>query len=196
MTIYDAESPFDQLVGARERGERPVAPRADLRGVNLYGADLRGVNLYGADLRWADLRDADLTGINLTGADLRDADLTGANLTGANLRGANLRWAARAARILHLEGLPSGETIFMPTPTGWYLTVGCWEGNLEDFKALIAREEGWPEARGDEVTRRRPALQAVAALCEAHMCLYPDIIEELAEKWQETEGLGVDRGLS
>ena len=82
----------------------------------------------------------------------------------------------------------------MPTPTGWYLTVGCWEGNLEDFKALIAREEGWPEARGDEVTRRRPALQAVAALCEAHMCLYPDIIEELAEKWQETEGLGVDRG--
>ena len=169
MTIYDAESPFDQLVGARERGERPVAPRADLRW---------------ADLRWADLRDADL----------RWADLRGANLTGINLRGANLRWAARAARILHLEGLPSGETIFMPTPTGWYLTVGCWEGNLEDFKALIAREEGWPEARGDEVTRRRPALQAVAALCEAHMCLYPDIIEELAEKWQETEGLGVDRG--
>ena len=174
MTIYDAESPFDQLVGARERGERPVAPRADLRWADLRGADLRDADLYGADLRWADLR----------GADLR----------GANLRGANLRWAARAARILHLEGLPSGETIFMPTPTGWYLTVGCWEGNLEDFKALIAREEGWPEARGDEVTRRRPALQAVAALCEAHMCLYPDIIEELAEKWQETEGLGVDRG--
>ena len=189
MTIYDAESPFDQLVGARERGERPVAPRADLRGVNLRDADLRDADLYGADLRWADLR-----GVNLYGADLRDADLTGANLTRINLRGANLRWAARAARILHLEGLPSGETIFMPTPTGWYLTVGCWEGNLEDFKALIAREEGWPEARGDEVTRRRPALQAVAALCEAHMCLYPDIIEELAEKWQETEGLGVDRG--
>ena len=164
MTIYDAESPFDQLVGARERGERPVAPRADLRGVNLYGADLR------------------------------DADLTGANLTGINLRGANLRWAARAARILHLEGLPSGETIFMPTPTGWYLTVGCWEGNLEDFKTLIASDEGWPEARGSEVTRRRPSLQAVVALCEAHMCLYPDIIDELAEKWQETEGLGVDRG--
>ena len=55
MTIYDAESPFDQLVGARERGERPVAPRA-----NLYGANLTGINLYGADLRDADLRDADL----------------------------------------------------------------------------------------------------------------------------------------
>ena len=194
MTIYDAESPFDQLVGARERGERPVAPRADLRGVNLYGvnlreADLRWSDLRDADLRGADLRDADLRDADLHGVNLRDADLYGVNLTGINLRGANLSWAARAARILHLEGLPSGETIFMPTPTGWYLTVGCWEGNLEDFKTLIASDEGWPEARGDEVTRRRPALQAVAALCEAHMCLYPDIIEELAEKWQE-----VDRG--
>jgi len=159
ITTYDAESPFDQLVGARERGERPVAPKADLRGVNLRGADLR------------------------------DADLYGANLTGINLRGVNLRWTARAARILHLEGLPSGETIFMPTPTGWYLTVGCWEGNLEDFKNLIASDEGWPEARGAEVKRRRPSLQAVVALCEAHMRLHPKIIEELAEKWQ-----GVDRG--
>ena len=189
ITTYDAESPFDQLVGARERGERPVAPRADLRGADLRGVNLRDADLYGADLRWADLRGADLYG-----ADLRDADLTGANLTGINLRGANLRWAARAARILHLEGLPSGEIIFMPTPTGWYLTVGCWEGNLEDFKNLIASDEGWPEARGAEVTRRRPSLQAVVALCEAHMCLYPKIIEELADKWQETDGLGVDRG--
>ena len=204
MTTYDAESPFDQLVGARERGERPVAPGANLTGANLTGADLRDANLRGADLqdanlrwanlRWADLTGANLTGANLTGADLRDANLCWANLTEINLRGADLRWAARAARILHLAGLPSGETIFIPTPTGWYLTVGCWEGNIEDFKNLIASDEGWPEARGDEVTRRRPLLQAVAALCEAHMRLHPKIIEELAEKWQETEGLGVDRG--
>ena len=40
---------INQLVGARECGERPVAPRADLRGADLYGADL-----YGADLRDAD----------------------------------------------------------------------------------------------------------------------------------------------
>ena len=181
MTTYDAESPFDQLVGARERGERPVAPRADLRGVNLRGVNLRDADLRDADLYGADLRDADLYGANLYGA-----NLTGINLTGINLRGANLRWSARAARILHLEGLPSGETIFMPTPGGWHLTVGCWEGNLEDFKNLIASDEGWPEARGAEVTRRRPSLQAVVALCEAHMRLHPKIIEELAEKWQET----------
>jgi hypothetical protein len=146
---------INQLVGARERGERLVAP------------------------------DADLTWANLTWANLCGANLRGANLIGANPCG---------ARILHLAGLPSGETIFMPTPTGWYLTVGCWEGNLEDFKNLIASDEGWPEARGDEVTRRRPSLQAVVALCEAHMRLHPKIIEELAEKWQETDGLGVDRG--
>ena len=183
MTTYDAESPFDQLVGARERGERPVAPGADLRDANLTGADLQDANLRGADLRWANLTGANLTGANLTGADLRDANLCWANLTEINLRGADLRWAARAARILHLEGLPSGETIFMPTPTGWYLTVGCWEGELEDFKTLIASDEGWPEARGAEVTRRRPSLQAVAALCEAHVGLHPTVIDELAEKW-------------
>ena len=204
MITYDAESPFDQLVEARERGERPVAPgadltRANLRDANLRGADLRGAdltdaNLRNANLRGADLRNANLTGANLGGADLTDADMTGVNLRNANLRGANLTWAASAARIIHLAGLPSGETIFMPTPGGWYLTVGCWEGEMEDFKTLIASDEGWPAARGDEVTRRRPSLQAVAALCEAHVGLHPNIIDELANKWRETDGLGVDRG--
>ena len=191
MTTYDAESPFDQLVESRERGERPVAPDADMTGADLRGANLTGVNLRAANLRGANLRGADMTGANLRGANLgganlSDADMTDANLRAANLRGANLTWAASAARILHLAGLPSGETIFMPTPGGWHLTVGCWEGNLEDFKNLIASDEGWPEARGAEVKRRRPSLQAVVALCEAHMRLHPKIIEELAEKWQET----------
>ena len=154
---------INQLVEACARGERPVAPDANLRGAYLRGADLIEANLRGA---------------NLGGANLRDADLTGANLRGANLRG-----AASAARILRIQGIPSGETTFMPTPTGWYLTVGCWEGNLEDFKTLIASDDGWPEARGEEVARRRPSLQAVAALCEAHMCLHPDIIDELAKIW-------------
>ena len=204
MTTYDAESPFDQLVEARERGERPVAPGADLRNANLRDANLRGADLRGADLRDANLRNANLRGAdlrnanlrdaNLGGADLTDADMTGANLRNANLRGANLTWAASAARIIHLAGLPSGETIFMPTPTGWYLTVGCWEGELEDFKNLIASDEGWPAARGAEVTRRRPSLQAVAALCEAHVGLHPSIIDELTNKWREIDGLGVDRG--
>ena len=159
---------INQLVEACARGERPVAPGAD-----LTGADLRDANLHWANLHWANLR----------GANLRDADLTGADLRGADLTGANLHWAASAARILRIQGIPSGETTFMPTPTGWYLAVGCWEGNLEDFKTLIASDDGWPEARGEEVARRRPSLQAVAALCEAHMCLHPNIIDELAKIW-------------
>ena len=182
--------------------------RADLRWANLRGTDLRGSDLRGVDLRGVDLRDATLTGANprgadlsgadlrgadlrwadLRGVDLRDATLTGANLRGANLRGADLRGAdLSGARIIHLAGLPSGETIFIPTAAGWYLTVGCWKGNLEDFKTLIASDEGWPEARGSEVTRRRPSLQAVAALCEAHMDLHPHVVEKLAEKWAPKE---------
>ena len=200
MTLYDADLRGADLRDAdlrdadlREANLRGTDLRdadlygADLRGADLREADLYGVNLRDADLRGADLRDADLRDADLHGVNLRDADLYGVNLTGINLRGANLSWAARAARILHLEGLPSGETIFIPTAAGWYLTVGCWEGNLEDFKTLIASDEGWPEARGSEVTRRRPSLQAVAALCEAHMCLYPNIIDELAEKWAPKE---------
>ena len=65
----------DQLRTARQRGVRPEAPEADLRGANLRNADLRG-----ADLRNADLRDADLRGADLWGADLWGADLRGANL--------------------------------------------------------------------------------------------------------------------
>ena len=86
----------------------PEGERADLTGVNLYGAylrgaDLTGVNLYeaylrgadltGADLVRADLVRADLRGADLIGADLRGADLIGADLVRADLRGADLRGA-------------------------------------------------------------------------------------------------------
>ena len=162
-----------RLVGARGRGERPVASDADLYGADLHGADLYGADLHGANLSWADLHGANLYGANLYGA----------NLYGADLHGANLHRAAISARILHLHGLPSGETIFIPTPQGWHLRVGCWDGTLDEFKALISQDEGWPEARGDEVTRRRPSLAATAALCEAHMALHPNIIGDLAGKW-------------
>ena len=76
---------INHLVGAQERGERPVAPGARLRGTDLRGTDLRG-----ADLRDADLRGADLRGANLRWSDLRGTDLREANLRGANLREANL----------------------------------------------------------------------------------------------------------
>lgn len=69
--------------------------RADLCGVNLWGADLYRANLSGAilcdaNLREVNLRGANLYRTNLCGASLYDADLLGANLGGADLREVNL----------------------------------------------------------------------------------------------------------
>ena len=166
--------------------------KADLHKADLSGADLRGANLSKANLRGANLRKVDLSGVDLSGADLRWASLSGAdlrwaNLSGADLRWADLSWATKNAQVLHLQGLPSGEVTFYPTPAGWYLYVGCWIGALADFEELISQDEDWPEAEGAEVARRRPSLEAVAALCKAHMDLHPHVVEKLAETWAPKE---------
>jgi hypothetical protein len=172
------------LSGANLRG-------ADLTGANLSGANLRGADLTGANLRDADLGGADLLGANLTGANLRGAyllgaylggaDLRGAYLRGANLSGANLRGADWDG--LQITGLPSGQIVLTPTPDGWELRVGCWVGAIDRLRAIIAQDEGWPEAEGDEITRRRPGLQAALALIDAHIALHPNVINELEAKW-------------
>ena len=166
--------------------------KADLHKADLSGADLRKANLSKANLSGANLRKVDLSGVDLSGADLRWASLSGAdlrwaNLSKANLSWADLSWATKNAQVLHLQGLPSGEVTFHPTPAGWYLYVGCWSGALADFEELISQDEDWPEAEGAEVARRRPSLEAVAALCKAHMDLHPQIVEKLAEKWAPKE---------
>lgn len=196
---------------------------ADLWGANLTGADLRGANLRGANLRYADLQDANLRDANLGGAtNLRYADLTGADLQDANLRGANLRYAnlryadlwgvdLRCADLryaslqgtnlqdadlwyaLRIDGLPSGQVTLIPTPNGWDLTVGCWHGTPDDLRALIASDEGWPEARGEEVTRRRPLLAAALALIDAHTADQAQVITDLAERW-DTDPKETDHG--
>ncbi|MHD0186956.1 pentapeptide repeat-containing protein [Corynebacterium diphtheriae] len=164
---------------------------ANLRGANLWGADLRGANLWGADLRganlWgADLRGANLRGANLWGADLRGADLRGANLWDADLRGADLRGANLCN--CNFDGMqitetPSGQVTLIPTCDGWWMQVGCWEGTPAELKDLISRDEGWPEAQGEEILRRRPYLEAVLTLCEAHMADNVKIIDDLKGIW-------------
>ena len=154
---------------------------ADLRGADLYGADLRGADLYGADLHEADLYGADLYGANLHEADLRGANLRGADLYGANLRGANLRGADWDG--LRIDGLPSGQVTLIPTPHGWALSYGCWLGAVAGLRDIIDGEVPPPEARGEEIERRRPGWIAVAALCDAHIAAHPGVIEALAEKW-------------
>ena len=144
---------------------------ANLSSANLWGADLTGANLWGADLTGANLADADLTGAYLTGADLTDADLRHANLGRARWKG------------LQITGLPSGQAVLTPTPDGWELRVGCWTGTLGDLRTLIAQDEDWPEAEGEEIALRRPGLQAALALIDAHIAMHPNVISELKTKW-------------
>ena len=199
MTLADLRS-------ARSEGKRPSAPGADLHGANLYGADLRGAdldgaNLHGADLDGANLRGANLHGADLDGANLRGANLDGANLRGANLRGANLRGAnLRGANLdgaylhganlygaswggLRIDGMPSGQATLTPTPQGWKLKYGCWVGDVAGLRDIIDGRVLPPEARDEEIERRRPGWIAVAAMCDAHIAARPGIVEELAAKW-------------
>lgn len=157
-----------------------------LEAAHLHNADLWDADLWDADLRDANLRGANLRGANLRGADLRGADLWGANLRGADLWGADLRdaylWGADL-RVLTVDGLPSGRVSLIPTCDGWDLNVGCWSGSVSDLEELIATNEGWPEASGEECDRRRPGLQALIALCRAHMDANAGIITELTDRW-------------
>ena len=130
---------IEELRTARERGERPFAASADLRG-----------------------------------ADLRAADLLAADLSGANLR---------RVGIVALGETPSGWTCIVPTPDGWEMQVGCWQGSPDDLRTLIASDDDWPEARGDEIARRRPYLQAILTHADLIVAEHPTLIAELAEKW-------------
>ena len=158
---------IESLRTARDRGERPMAELD----ADLWGADLRDANLRGADLWGADLRDADL----------RDADLWGANLRDADLRGANLRDANGG--VLQVTGLHPYQAVMVPTGQGWWLRIGCWQGTTQGLRDLIAKDDGWPEAHGDQVTTRRPLLNALADMCDLHAANHKDALDAVMERW-------------
>lgn len=120
----------------------------------------------------------DLRGADMRGANLYDADLYGADLRGANLYDA--RWGG-----LEINRLPSGTLHLTPTPEGWRITLGCWNGTPDQLRDLIAQDQGWPDAEGDEITRRRPYIEAALALCDLHMQDHAETITMLAEKWAD-----------
>lgn len=109
---------------------------------------------------------------------LHYANLYGADLRGANLRGA--RWGG-----LEINRLPSGTLQLIPTHQGWHIQLGCWYGTPEQLRDLIAQDDGWPEAEGDEITRRRPYIEAALTLCDLHMRDHAETITMLAEKWAD-----------
>ena len=120
--------------------------------------------------------EADLREASLRGASLRGADLYGASLRGASLRGA--AWDG-----LRIDGMPSGQVTLIPMPQGWALSYGCWQGDVAGLRDIIDGKVSPPEARGDEIERRRPGWISVTALCDAHIAAHPGVIEALAEKW-------------
>ncbi|MDU5809264.1 MAG: pentapeptide repeat-containing protein [Finegoldia magna] len=156
---------------ARYRGETPNLRKADLRGANLRKADLYGSNLRGADLHEADLR----------GANLHLANLRGANLYGVDLRGANLY--GRLWDGLCIDGIHPYRCLLIPTPDGWRVTIGCWSGTVAELRSLIASDDGWPEATGEQAAERRPLLSAFCDLCDTHMAAHPGVIDNLAARW-------------
>lgn len=152
----------------------------NLLGVDVFcGDDLRGANLRGADLRWADLRWADMRGADLRRADLRDANLREANLQEADLLGADLCRTALDGFVL--QGLPPGSVHFIATPKGWRITIGHWKHKtLDDLRALLAGEDNWLVAKGEERGVRYPIFAGLLAMCEAYVAKNPSFVRELA----------------
>lgn len=156
---------------ARERGELP-----DLSYENLRGLNLRGLDLIGADLRYANLVCTSLGRANLRGANLYGANLVRANLYDANLYGT--RWDG-----LVIDGLYPYRVLLAPTRDGWHLTIGCWSGTPDELRTLTAQDDGWPKAEGDEITHRRPLLEAALNVVDAHIAGRSHVINDLKERW-------------
>lgn len=194
LDLTDLDLSSADLANANLR--RSNLNRANLRDAFLSGADLSGASLIGADLHDADLtfakaRHADMRYADLRGADLYDTDLRSANLHGAHLLSVDLRYSnTTAANLtgLFLGGLPSGNLVFIPTTEGWNLTIGCWEGTTNELREMIAKDDGWPEAEGEEITERRPMLEAAADMCDAYAASKPNALTDVkyaAERWKE-----------
>lgn len=154
----------------------------DLTGRDFRGCDLSHANLEGGDFRRTMFCRANLQGSLLVNADLRQADLTEANLTDAYFYKADL-FLAEYCGGLRLDALPSGQVTMVPTPGGWQLYVGCWEGTVDELEALASGDEGWPEAVGEERERRRPGLLALVPLLKAHQEYHHDKLVAVQKRW-------------
>lgn len=80
----------------------------------------------------------------------------------------SIPWHFLHARVWATRMFPA--TLY-PTLEGHVLTVGCWSGTVQEFRAMIESDK-WVEA--DEATRalRRPELLAFTEMCEARIATW------------------------
>lgn len=169
--------------------------RADLTGAytirtDFSRADFRLSNLTDAYMYRANLTDAHLGGALLSRTDMYCSNMYSANLIGAYMAGASfagVNFAGADLTGLALEGLPSGPLLFIPTLGGWRIAIGCWQGTIAELREMIAKDTGWPEARGKAVEVRRPMLEAAADLCDAYAAEHPDALKTVkaaVDRWK------------
>lgn len=60
-----------------------------------------------------------------------------------------------------------------------------WAHDVADISAaqITTRDEGWPEAEGDQIIARRPMLAALADMCDAWVVDNTDILGRVQETW-------------
>ncbi len=136
---------------------------------------------------------------DIPGLDVKEGDTGGFVETEQNLNQFGAAWVSGDARvfgdasvfgdarvfgaaILAVTGLPSGNATLFPTTDGWYLKVGCWDGDVDGLEKLIAGDD-WPEAQGEEREMRRPGLEALVSMCRAHIAR----IEKAHPEWLRVE---------
>ena len=199
MDLHDADFRDADLRDAKLHGVNlsgsdmtgAIMSRADLRHADMSDTKLCYVNIRGAYLYRANMRDANFRGASLFQADLYRADLRDADLFSANLSRADLSYTIlTGANVvgLFLDGLPSGHLAFVPTPKGWQLTIGCWSGTTTELREMIAKDEDWPGAEGEEITERRPMLEAAADMCDSYANANPYAVADVkaaADRWKE-----------
>lgn len=81
------------------------------------------------------------------------------------------------AQVLHTFVQASSifpATLFKtPNEVGHHLIVGCWEGSIRKFRAMIESDR-WVNATPAEIEKHRPELLAFTAMCEARMKTWGD----------------------
>ena len=152
---------------------------ANLEGANLEASNLEDANLEDANLEDANMPEANLEHTSLQGVNLQDTNLISTSMIGADLRHAHLGYTAlqyanlaraKTDGILHLTGIHKYQTIVIPTGRGWQINIGCWCGDLDRLKKLIAQNT-WVESKGEQVIEQRPYMENLIQFIESYIAL-------------------------